>query len=64
MQCNVGNTDRNIRFILAIAIGALGIYFQSWWGLLAVVPLFTGAFSFCPLYKIMGINTCVNKSVQ
>ncbi len=64
MEYNVGNTDRAIRFILAITIGALGIFFQSWWGLLAVVPLFTGAFSFCPLYKIMGISTCINKSVQ
>jgi Protein of unknown function (DUF2892) len=64
MEYNVGRLDRAIRFILAIAIGALGIYFQSWWGFLAVVPLFTGAFSFCPLYKILGINTCANKSVQ
>jgi Protein of unknown function (DUF2892) len=64
MECNVGRSDKSIRFILAIAIGALGIYFQSWWGLVAIVPLLTGAFSFCPLYKILGVNTCVKRSVQ
>jgi Protein of unknown function (DUF2892) len=63
MECNVGNTDRNIRFILAIAIGALGIYYQSWWGLIGLVPLLTGAFTFCPLYKLLGMNTCTKKAV-
>jgi hypothetical protein len=23
-----------------------------------LVALFTGLFSFCPLYKVLGINTC------
>jgi hypothetical protein len=63
MQCNVGKTDSNIRFILAIAIGALGIYYKSWWGLIGLVPLLTGAFSFCPLYKLIGMNSCTKKSV-
>lgn len=58
MKCNVGKTDRNIRLIAAIVIGAAGIYFQSWWGLLAVVPLITAYAGFCPLYKVLGITTC------
>lgn len=64
MTCNVGKTDRTIRFILAIAIAAAGLYFQSWWGLIALVPLLTGASLFCPIYKIFGLNTCSTKSVQ
>ena len=64
MKCNVGNTDKIVRYILAIIIGAVGFYFESWWGLLAIVPLITGLISFCPLYKILGLNTCTNKSVQ
>jgi hypothetical protein len=64
MIYNVGKTDRIIRFIIAIAIAALGLYFKSWWGLVALVPLLTGASLFCPIYKIFGLNTCSTKSVQ
>ena len=64
MKCNIGNTDKIVRFILAIIIGAVGFYFKSLWGLLAMVPLITGLISFCPLYKIFGLNTCSVKSVQ
>jgi len=64
MKCNVGNTDKLVRFTLAIIIGATGFYFKSWWGLLAIVPLITGLISFCPLYKFFGLNTCSTKSVQ
>lgn len=64
MKCNVGNTDRIIRFVLAAVIGGLGFYYKSWWGLLAIVPLATGLISFCPVYKILGITTCKNKSVS
>ena len=64
MKCNVGKTDQALRVILAMVIAALGIYFKSWWGLLAIVPLITGLISFCPLYKILGLSTCLNKRVQ
>jgi hypothetical protein len=61
---NVGDADKLVRFALAIIIGAVGFYNKSWWGLLAIVPLLTGLLSFCPLYKIFGLNTCSVKSVQ
>lgn len=64
MESNVGQKDKAIRYILAVLIGFAGIYFQSWWGLLAFVPLLTGLFSFCPVYKFLGLNTCPHKSVQ
>ena len=38
MICNVGKTDRIVRIILGIAIILLGIYFQSWWGAVGIVP--------------------------
>jgi hypothetical protein len=49
MKYNVGNIDKTIRYCLAILIIATGFYFKSWWGLIAIVPLLTGLFSFCPL---------------
>lgn len=58
MATNEGNVDRIIRVVLALIIFAAGWYFQSWWGLLGLVPLLTGAVGFCPLYRIFGINTC------
>jgi Protein of unknown function (DUF2892) len=63
MECNVGNKDKSVRIALAIAFGALGLFYQSWWGLLAIIPLITALFSFCPVYKIFGITTCTKKSV-
>jgi hypothetical protein len=64
MKSNVGNIDKAIRLFLALVIGAVGFYFQSWWGLVALVPLITGLTSFCPLYSIVGLNTYSVKSVQ
>lgn len=64
MKSNVGKTDRFIRLLVALAIAVLGIYFKSWWGLSALLPLITGAISFCPLYKFLGLNTSSRKSVQ
>lgn len=58
MQKNVGNTDRMIRIIAGIIILALGAYYGSWWGLVGLVPLFTGITQSCVLYKMLGINTC------
>jgi len=57
MKLNVGSTDKNIRIILAIIIAAFGIYFKSWWGAVALVPLITAFAGICPLYKILGVNT-------
>jgi hypothetical protein len=58
MQTNVGNTDRIARIVLGIILIAGGIYFQSWWGAIGVVPLFTGTLRWCPAYLPFGISTC------
>ena len=28
------------------------------WGYIGIVPLLTGAVGFCPLYTVLGLNTC------
>ena len=58
MKKNMGNTDRVIRIIIAVVVAALGFYFKSWWGLLAIVPLATALIRWCPLYLPFGIKTC------
>lgn len=50
MVCNVGGTDRMLRILLGLGVGGAGIYFQSYWGLLGLLFLATGAFRFCPAY--------------
>lgn len=57
MQCNVGKTDRTIRLIAGVVIIAAGLYYQSWWGAIGIVPLLTGAFRWCPPYQLLGIST-------
>ena len=58
MTQNVGSTDRLIRIGLAIVIAALGVYFQSLLGLIALVPLGTALIGWCPAYVPLGIRTC------
>ena len=60
----MSNTDKGIRVLIAIGIallyyfniisGTLGIVLVA----LAIIFLITSLVSFCPLYKIFGINTC------
>lgn len=59
MKSNVGGIDKILRIIAGIALvvwaAALGGPVWAWIGL---VPLATGLFGFCPLYPLLGINTC------
>jgi hypothetical protein len=58
MKKNVGSIDRTLRLVLGLVIIAVGLYYQSWWGLIGIVPLLTSAFSRCPVYLPFGISTC------
>lgn len=57
MKKNVGRYDAAIRYSLAVVIAIAGIYYESWWGLLALAPIITAYIGVCPLYKLLGINT-------
>jgi Protein of unknown function (DUF2892) len=64
MKKNMGNTDRIIRLVLAVVFGVL--YFTGTvTGTLGIVLLILGGVfvltsvvSFCPLYALVGLNTC------
>lgn len=58
MKCNVGKTDKIFRIILGIIIILVGIYFQSWWGAIGIVPIVTGFIRWCPAYLPFGFSTC------
>jgi hypothetical protein len=56
---NEGSADRVIRVIAGLAILSLAfIGPKSPWGWVGLVPLLTGVLGFCPLYRVLGINTC------
>ena len=56
---NVCGMDRWLRIIVGIilvglvASGAIGA-----WGWIGLLPLLTGLFKWCPLYAILGFQTC------
>jgi len=59
MPRNEGTLDRALRIILGLAL--LSLVFigpQTRWGLVGLVPLATGLMGYCPLYQIIGLNTC------
>ena len=58
IQANVGKADRMIRLRAGIAIIAAGVYYQSWWGAVGIVPIATALINWCPLYAPFGISTC------
>lgn len=68
MKANVGTIDRGLRFILGIVlialpfVGGMEVFASSTATAVSVivgaVMLLTSALKFCPLYRILGIQTC------
>ncbi len=62
MKLNVGSLDRALRIVAGVALigltvaGTIGA-----WGWIGVVPLATGLVGFCPVYPLLGMNTCSMK---
>jgi len=60
MKKNVGGIDKTTRIVVGVIVILAGIIFQSWWGVIGIIPLVTGMSSTCPVYLPFGIST--NKS--
>ncbi len=57
MTKNVGNIDRAIRIIVGVVIVGLGFFYESWWGIIGIIPIITGSIGWCPAYIPFKINT-------
>lgn len=62
MTKNVGGIDRILRIVVGLAL-LVAFFVDSsssyrWWYLVGLVPLLTGLFQTCPLYSLLGVNTC------
>ena len=59
MKINEATWDRALRVVaglLLIALAATGKI--GVWGYIGVVPLLTGIAGHCPVYSVLGIDTC------
>jgi hypothetical protein len=64
MKRNVGKRDRVIFLIVGLLILALGIIYQSWWGLIGLLPVIVAASGRCALFCLFKIDTTKKDSVQ
>lgn len=67
MECNVERLERVLRVILGLLLIGSGfflslgsMYYLQFWYLyiIGAIPLITGITGRCPLYKLLGLNTC------
>jgi hypothetical protein len=64
-KTNVGGIDRVLRIVAGLVLIALTLMGTIGpWGWIGIVLLVTGLFSTCPLYSIIGMNTCPVKPAK
>ena len=62
MKANVGGIDRIARIGAgAVLVGLAATGTVGVWGWIGIVPLATGLMGWCPLYPLLGLNTCPMK---
>lgn len=62
MKINVGKNDKIFRILSGV--GLLSLAFigpKTAFGYVGLIPLVTGLIGFCPLYAVLGLNTCPHK---
>lgn len=63
MKNNEGGMDRMVRIVAGLVLlGLMAMGTIGWWGWLGIVPLATGLIGWCPVYTLLGMNTCPMKS--
>jgi len=58
-KTNVGGLDRVARIVIGLVLVALALVGpKTPWGWLGLIPLATGLLRTCPLYLLVGLNSC------
>jgi hypothetical protein len=59
MSNNESGLDRTLRVVIGVVLLSL-VFFgpHTAWGWIGLVPLATGIVGFCPLYRLIGVDTC------
>lgn len=59
LPVNEGTLDRAVRVVAGAAILSLAFFGpKTPWAFLGAIPLVTGLLGSCPLYTLLGWNTC------
>ena len=61
MKTNVGVADKVARAIIGVALLSMLVLTDGavrWLGLIGLVPLATAFLGYCPLYPLLGVDTC------
>lgn len=58
MKTNVGGFDKWARVVVGALLIGWALTGGPPWAWIGLVPLVTGLFGFCPLYRLLGVNTC------
>ena len=59
MKINLGTVDRLLRLVVGLVLIALVfVGAQTAWGWIGVIPLVTALAGNCPVYSLLGFNTC------
>ncbi|MGB2831892.1 MAG: DUF2892 domain-containing protein [Methylotenera sp.] len=59
MKANVGGIDKTLRIVAGAALVAWVLFFNGpVWAWVGVVAIATAVINFCPLYSLLGVNTC------
>lgn len=64
MKKNMESLDRTLRIIAGVVIVVLGLVYQSWWGLIGLIPLLTAFVGFCPAYAPFRLSTKKQQTPQ
>lgn len=62
MKKNMGTLDKTLRVLLGIAIILFGANNNSVWGVMGIIPIIATQVGVCPLYTLLGVNTCPSES--
>lgn len=63
MKTNVGGIDKILRIGVGVVLVGLGVAgIGAPWTFIGIVPLVTGLVGWCPLYPLLGIDSCKKES--
>ncbi|MFP4130553.1 MAG: YgaP family membrane protein [Thiohalospira sp.] len=59
MTVNMGSIDRGVRAVIGVVLILLVFMGpQTPWGWIGIIPLATALVGWCPLYSLVGMDTC------
>ena len=60
MTRNAGILDSTLRMAIGVGLVVLALnpnFLAPWWGLVGLALAVSGAYGFCPLYRLFGLTT-------